>query len=449
MREKDFEYVFAEWLDFKFPEIVKREVDVPLEHDLIISVVGPRQAGKTFLMYQIIQELWRKIPKDNVVYINFEHERLRGLDALHLEDMMKTYYKFFSPLNDKPIYLFLDEIQNVRDWDKWVRNIYEKRKYRLVISGSSSKLLSREISTSLRGRSIDITVLPFSFREFLNAKGINIDNLKLVGYSERRGRLLGLLEEYLRLGGYPKVVLTKDYMVKRDILRSYYEAIFYRDLIERYKIRDATLLDIFLRYLMSSFSKYVSISRAYNYLKGLGFRTSKSSLIKFMSYAEEVFLVYMVEILSPSIKARKQYPRKVYCVDNGIVVAKHPEALESMGRLMENVVFIELMRRSRLGELFQVYYWREYGNRTGREVDFVIVEGFKAKQLIQVTYVSNGDEVGKREIEALLKASKELNCKNLLIITWDYDDEMKLKERKIKFIPLWRWLLSDFKTERH
>lgn len=129
MREKEFEYVFAEWLDFKFPRMVKREIYVPLKHDLIISIAGPRRAGKTFLMYQAIRELWRRVSRDNVVYVNFEHVRLRGLDALHLEDMMKAYYKFFSPLKDAPIYLFLDGMQNVRDWDKWARNVYEKRKY--------------------------------------------------------------------------------------------------------------------------------------------------------------------------------------------------------------------------------------------------------------------------------------------------------------------------------
>lgn len=160
-----------------------------------------------------------------------------------------------------------------------------------------------------------------------------------------------------------------------------------------------------------------------------------------MRYAEEVFLIYTVEIFSPSMRIRKQYPRKVYCVDNGIILVKHAEASESIGRLMENIVFIELMRRSRLGGLFQVYYWREYGNRMGREVDFVIIEGLKAKQLIQVTYVLDKDEVDRREMEGLIKAGKELGCEDLLIITWDYDDEAELKGKKIRFIPLWRWLL--------
>ncbi|MEM3166679.1 MAG: AAA family ATPase [Candidatus Methanomethylicia archaeon] len=166
MREEDFKIVLSEWYVKILPKLIERELKIPLDTNMIISIIGPRQAGKTYRMYQLIREVSNNVPRSNILYIDFEHERLRNLDANHLEDMMKIFYQIFSPIDDEPIYLFLDEIQNVRDWDKWVRRIYNSNRFKIFISGSSSKLSSREIATTLRGRSIDYVILPFSFREF-------------------------------------------------------------------------------------------------------------------------------------------------------------------------------------------------------------------------------------------------------------------------------------------
>jgi predicted AAA+ superfamily ATPase len=380
------------------------------------------------------------VSRENMLYVNFEHERLRNLDANSLEDMIKVFYQLFLPEEKTWIYLFLDEIQNVRDWDKWVRRVYESGKFKIFISGSSSKLSSKEIATALRGRSIDFIVFPFSFREFLKAKKIELKNVEVLSYLEERGKILRLAEEFVKFGGYPKVVLTEDIDTKEKILRTYYETIFYKDLVERYKV-DPILLDAFLRYAVTCFSKQVSISKIYNYLKTLGLKCSKSTLIKFLKYSEEVFFLFPIEIFSYSIKERKQYPKKLYVVDNGIVRAIYPDAEKSFGRLMENSVAVELLRRKE-GSKFEVFYWKEYGKRNGNEVDFVIREGMSIKKLIQVTYANSKDEIEKREVENLIKASEELKCKDLLIITWDYEGELEVESRKVKCLPLWKWLIS-------
>ncbi|MEM2584634.1 MAG: ATP-binding protein [Thermoproteota archaeon] len=441
MREDDFRTVLAEWRARKLPELVERELEIPLEPALVVAIIGPRQAGKTFRMFQLIKELIsREVSQENILYVNFEHERLRNLDANNLGDMMKVFHQLYLPAENSPIYLLLDEVQNVRDWDKWLRRMSEDSRFRIFISGSSSKLSSKEIATSLRGRSIDFTILPFSFREFLKARKLEAEGFKRLSHLEERGRAVRLVEEYVKFGGYPKIVLTEDVEMKERILKSYYETIFHKDITERYRV-DPVLFDAFLRYAVTCFAKQISISKIYNYLKTLGFKCSKQTLIKFLKYSEEVFFLFPLEIFSYSIKERRQYPRKLYIVDNGIIRTIYPEADKSLGRLMENTVAIELIRRGGR-EKNEISYWREYGKRDGKEVDFIVRSGFTVKELIQVTYANSRGEIEKRELESLIKASEELKCNNLLIITWDYEGEIEVEDKKIKCQPLWKWLLK-------
>jgi len=437
-RKEDFRVVLREWKEKELPEIIEREIKIPLEPNQIVSIIGPRRAGKTYLMYEVIKRLIRNgISKDNILYVNFEHERLRNLDANNLREMLEVFYEFFKPKGK--IYLFLDEIQKVKDWEVWLRRIYESKEYYIFISGSSSKLLSKEISTELRGRSIDFIVFPFSFKEFLKAKNFEID--ESIRYSEKFGRLLNLLKEYLQFGGYPEVVLEKDEDIKIKILRSYFNAIFYADIAERFGIKNISLLDVFLKYCIKNSSKYFSASKVYRFLKNAGYKCSKQTILNFLEYSKSAFFIFPFEIFSFSIKSSKQYPKKIYIVDNGIITSLYPELKESFGILMENAVAIELLRRSELSK-FDILYWKEYGKSEGKEVDFLIKEGLEIKQLIQVTYASSKDEIERREIKSLIKASELLKCNNLLIITWGYEDEIKENSKVIKCVPLWKWLLK-------
>ena len=197
-------------------------------------------------------------------------------------------------------------------------------------------------------------------------------------------------------------------------------------------------MDTFIKYHISNISKYNSISKVYNYLKGLGYKCGKNILLNFLKFVQDVFFIFTCEIFSFSIRNRMQYPKKVYLVDNGIAKAYGKEGIDWR---MENNVFIELFRRSDAFNNFQVFYWKEYGKRNGEEVDFVITKGLEIKELIQVTYANSIDEINKREFKGLLKASKELKCNNLSIITWDFEDKIKVENKIIKCIPLWKWNL--------
>jgi predicted AAA+ superfamily ATPase len=438
-RKDDFRIVLREWKEKKLPEIVEREVKIPLELNQIAAIIGPRRAGKTYQMFSIIKALVEKgISKENILYVNFEHERLSNLKAEDLREMMEVYYELFKP--EGKAYLFLDEIQRVDNWEAWVRRIHESKESHIYISGSSSKLLSKEIATQLRGRSIDFIIFPFSFREFLRAKKLEVDDVNSFRYSEKFGKLVALLKEYLEFGAYPEVVLENNEEIKVKILRSYYNAVFYRDLVDRFGIENLSLLDTFLKYCLKNVAKYFSISKIYNYFKSIGYKCSKQTLLDYLEFSKNVFFFFPIEIFSYSLKEKKQYPRKMYAVDNGMVTAIYPEMKGEAGKLMENLVAIELFRRSELNEKFEVYYWREYGKKN--EVDFVIKKDFSVQQLIQVTYASSKDEIEKREVKALIKASELLKCKDLLCITWDYEDEIKAENKKIVFKPLWKWLIN-------
>ncbi len=436
----NFKAIVAEWTLKDLKDVVERDVNIPIDTNKIVAIIGPRRAGKTFLMYHTIKRLLNKIPKQNILYVNFEDERIKRINAEDLTDLLAAFYEVSNPEKDKPLCLFLDEIQVVDGWDKWIRRIDESKQFKIYISGSSSKLLSKELSTSLRGRSIDYIIMPFSFKENLLAKDkYDASYIKKIGYTEKRGLILNELKEYLLNGGYPEVVLEKSNDIKLKILRSYYDTIFYRDLAEHFNIKSISLLDAFLRNSVSSYSKYLSISKLYVSLENAGYITSKKTLLNLLNYANQVFFLFPVNIISRSEKKRLINPKKIYIVDNGIVPAV--KADESIGKLMENCCFIELFRRKDLSN-FEVSYWKEYGKADGREVDFVLYDQLKVIQLIQVSYIERKEDVKKREISGLLLASKELKCNNLLVITWDYETVETVKGKKIKFIPLWKWLLN-------
>ena len=444
MREEDFARVIAEWRTWRPPAMVERELRLPTSPSYVVALAGPRQAGKTYRMFQLVEELLRSgVPREKVLYVNFEHERLRGLDANDLEDMLKEYYRIFRPEEvptstsmPTPIYLILDEVQLVRDWDRWVRRASDSGKYRIYVTGSTSKMTSREVADSLRGRSVSYTLFPFSFREFLRARGAGVPDLGVLPYLEERGRMLGLLEEYLEWGGFPRAVLAADAEERKRILNAHYEAIFYRDLVDRCKL-DPELLDAALSAVTSSPAGLLSASRLCNYVKSLGLRCGKATLLKYIECARQSYLLLLSEIQSPSVRNRRQYPRKAYVVDNGIVTARFSDASENLGALMENAVAVELARRG-----FSLRYWREYGSREGREVDFVLADGRRVLRLIQVTRASARSEVRERELRALELASEELGCNDALVITWDYAGDEALGDLRVRYVPLWAWLLE-------
>ena len=429
----DIKRVLIEWERKDFPEIIERDVEINLSPEEITSITGIRRSGKTFLLLWIAKNLLKELSREEILYINFEHELLRNIEVRDVRKIFEVHSELYRG-NIK--YILFDEIQKVDGWEVLLRRLYDERKYRLFITGSTQELRPRDLAYSLRGRTINYTIFPLNFGEFLRFKRYRFDEKEIL-IEEGKGRLLKLLTEFIKFGGFPDVVLKENEMEKIKIISSYFDTIILRDIIEKHEIRNSRLLELFMKYILSISSFYFSGTKAENYFKSIGYRCSKATLLNFFDYAEKSFLLFKSEIFSPKIKDRSQYPVKVYCMDNGFINWVNPRFSENLGPTMENIVAIELLRRKETSNI-DFYYWKNY---QGREVDFVIKEGVRIRELIQVTYASSKDEIEKREIRSLIKASDELKCKNLLLITWDYEDELKVDDKTIECIPLWRWLI--------
>ncbi|MEM5791038.1 MAG: ATP-binding protein, partial [Candidatus Aenigmatarchaeota archaeon] len=328
-----------------------------------------------------------------------------------------------------PKFLLLDEIQLVKNWESLLRSLLD-RGYRMFITGSSSKLLSKEIATQLRGRTLSYLLLPFSFREFLTAKEFEIKEYYTF---EETGKILNLLEKYLKEGSYPEIVFSEE---KEKLFKSYFNEIFFSDFVERHRIKSIDMGRFLFEFIFQNFAKEISINKIKQHLKDKISFTDRT-LYEYADKLQDTLAVFFVDRISKSVYTRRSWPKKVYIVDTGISFLLRFS--EDFGKLMENVVFLELLRKTNLNPLLEIYYLKI----NDLEVDFVLKEGLRINQLIQVTYSSSKDEIEKREIKSLIKASKELKCKNLLVITWDYEDEMKLENKKIVFKPLWKWLLTE------
>ncbi|WP_099211587.1 ATP-binding protein [Thermococcus henrietii] len=413
MIDKDLTLQYlADFQEKKLPEAVERELRVPLKSGQIITLIGPRRSGKTFYFYQLIKEL----PREDVLYIDFEHPIFEGFESRDIMDVLKLHREAFG----EPAYVFLDEVQAVKGWERMVRYLHDEG-YSVFVTGSSSKLLSMEIASRLRGRTLTYTILPFSFREFLRAREYRV---RRPLSSKREAELKALLREYLEWGGFPRVVLEDNEMIREKLLEEYLDMVLYKDVVERYGVRNLHVMKLLLRSLMRSFAKEFSVHAFYNALKSQGIKVSKGVLYEYLGYLEDSMSVFLVKKFSYSLKTSELSIPKVYPVDAGFtrLFSFTPDT----SRLMELAVFLELKRREA-----EVYHYKNH-----REVDFVVAKRGQPVELIQVTYALDAGDVRSREVEALKSAGRKLGVESLTVITWDYRDE----KDGIRFVPLWCFL---------
>jgi predicted AAA+ superfamily ATPase len=415
--------------DIKKLEVVEREVGIKPNKDMAIAIIGPRRAGKTFACYYLIKK-WN-LKDEDYLFVNFEDDEVKRKNREEVVRCVQTHAEIYGK---EPEFIFLDEIQNLKDWESFVYSLVEKKRYFIFLTGLSSKLLSKEVATQLRGRSLNYAIFPFSFKEFLISKKFQLNE---VYSSIEEAKLKNFLNEYLQKGGFPLVVLGK--IDEKTFAREYVDVVLYKDIVERFKIENVDAARFLLYSLLESFSKEFSINKVYKTMKEKGMEVSNKVLYSYASYIQEAFFSFFVKKFYYSYRKSELSIPKVYVNDIGIAnnFSRH-QFMENVGRLMENLVFIELKKQELSNLIERIYYFKD----TQNEVDFVVKRGLEIDQLIQVTYVSGKDEIDKREIKGLLKASESLNCSNLLVITWDYEDEMNVNNKKIVFKPLWKWLLQ-------
>jgi predicted AAA+ superfamily ATPase len=402
------------------PYIERLDISVKTDYlssGLIKLITGPRRAGKSVLALQILKN-------ENFAYLNFDDDLLlKNFDENAVIQSLNEVYPGHK-------YLLLDEIQNLRAWELWVTKLY-RRGANLVITGSNAKLLSHEMATSLTGRYLQITIFPFSFAEVLLFNKISILGKEDIT-PQKLGILLSHLNTYLLNGGFPEIVLNPS--VVKNYLSSLFDSVLLKDIMKRFKIRQSQQLYDLSNYLLSNYTNLYS----YNQLKtDLNFN-SVATIQKFMGYLEEPYLFQNLTRYSTRIKAQQKSLKKSYVIDNGFIKARSFELSPNYGRLLENVVFTELLRQDYKPEL-DIFYYR---TRNDREIDFVIRRGHHMEQLIQVCYDISNSKTLKREIDALTEASSELKCDNLLLITWDKEEVIKQKELTIQILPAFKWLCA-------
>jgi hypothetical protein len=405
--------IISDFHERGLPQLTQRDIDVPLKSNKIITLIGPRRAGKTYMLYQLMSKIK---DKTNILYINFEDERLR-FKPNELQLIIDAYFELYPEKKEKEIYLFFDEIQEAKEWQSFVRRLHDTITKNIFLTGSSAKLLSKEIATSLRGRAISYEIFPLSFKEYLNFKGVD----RNINSTKGKAKAMNLLEEYLEKGGFPETVLMEEEVYKKT-MQSYFEVMLYRDIVERYSISKPVAVKELLRHLLSQTGKEFSINKCYNDFKSRGMKISKDSLYNFVDYFEDAFIILPVENYSA-----KQGPRKSYAIDTGLAKNASFSLSKDIGRLMETVVLTELKRK---GE--QVFYFKK-----GAECDFIIKEGRKIIGAIQVCYEINKENEA-REINGLRKAMRTFKLKKGLMLTMNQEE----KRKDIEIRPLLDWLVN-------
>ena len=397
----------------RMENVVRREcmdeVKNLVGRDYALIITGPRRCGKSFLAWMINEG-------GKYGYVNFEDERL----TMKGEELNRVLEAIYSLKGDVNVLIF-DEIQNVDGWERFVSRVIINKK--VIITGSNARLMSRELATHLTGRHVDFTLFPFSFREYLDYRGFKGS----IYLTKDAAKLRDMLSEYMRLGGFPLA-----YTLGRVFLAENYKDIVERDIVQRYGIRYVSTLKSLARYMMSNVGKEISFNKIKNVLDVKSPHTIK----KYAGYLENAYLLFFLNRFSYRLKEQIIAPKKVYAIDTGMTNTIGYKISENLGRTMENIVAIELMRRkSYWHREWEIYYWKDHQQR---EVDFVVKEGEKVRELIQVTYASGKDEIERRELRALEKASEELICKNKTVITWDYEED-----GEVRLVPLWKWLLNN------
>lgn len=428
MRER-LEQLFSDFYARDLPDLTPRNAYCPVLPHKATVVMGMRRTGKTWFCYQKMRDLLASgTDKSRLLYINFEDDRLLGFAVSDFQTILDLYYARFPENKESLCHFFFDEIQAVEGWERFIRRLIDNEKVQITLTGSSSKLLSSEIATSLRGRTAACELFPFSFEEYLSAAGI-LAQVPRHLTSTHIAKIRKGVKEYFQHGGFPETVGYSD-RDRTETLQSYIDAVLFRDVVERYGVSNILLLRHLIQAILNTPSQKFSVNRFYNTMQTKGVRGSKNELYQYIEYLTDGYFLFPVPIHTESERVRQTNPDKIYVIDTGILNSIQYNRGKNIGAILENLVFNHL-RRSQVRT--------EYVDTRGCEVDFLATGRDGEKTLIQVSYDLAGKETEKREIRALEAAGKALKIESRLIVTWD--DEREL-DNGIRTVPVWKLLLG-------
>lgn len=391
-----------------------------LESNLIKVVLGPRRAGKSVFSLVLLKDR-------PFMYFNFDDEVLASVGGIATDELMKELHAAYG--NNKVV--LFDEIQNLPNWELFVNRLHREG-YNLVLTGSNARLLSKELATALTGRHIPIEILPFDFKEFLRARNYQVDP-EYASLPQKHGELLSLMDEYLTSGGFPEIVVKN--LDPKDYLQVLFDSLLFKDVVKRHRVKSSAQIGNLGSHLINNFASLYTLRKLQDILNLKSVATTE----KFTGYLEEAYLIFSLLRYSPKSVQRIRSPKKVYAVDNGFIGAKAIQHSPDKGKLMENLVFLELVKRGAKPNS-DLFYYR---TRNDREIDFVVKKGTEIDELVQVCYGTPNKEVEQRETKALLEAGEELRVNKLTMLTWDEKREVDRNNVVVQIRPLWEWLLGE------
>ncbi len=422
---KDILYEWNPWWsgNYTFKGISREKIKdiIPwITRKEIISILGVRRSGKTTILFEIIEFLINnKTNSKNILFIKADDDRIKKEELIDLA--LDEYQKLINP--DLNIFVFIDEIQEIKDWQKTLKRIYDLHpEFKLFITGSNASLLKEELGSFLAGRFSYFEIFPFNFREFLQANKVLLKNEKDI--INNKNKIRNLLIEYVSYGSFPEVSLEKDEKIKKELINFYFDSIFYRDILKRKEIRNTDKLDKLAKYYLQNISSFSNFTKVAKLLE-----LTTDSIVEYTRALEDAYLIFSINLFEFSYKKQIINPKKIYCVDTGIRNIVGFKFSEDIGKLYENIVFILLKRTTK-----EIYYWKNK-----YECDFIVKNG-KNLSAIQVCYDINSSK--ERELKGIIEALREFKIKEGLIITDNYEAEERLEGKIIKFIPLWKWLLD-------
>ncbi|MBI4654328.1 MAG: ATP-binding protein [Nitrospirae bacterium] len=410
------------------PESRKRDLTIPLNTGKVITLSGVRRSGKTYMLFETMKLLLSAgICKEKMLYINFEDERL-DFKQNELDMILQAYREMYPDIPMSECCIFFDEIQNVEGWEKFVRRMYDTVSKNIFVTGSNSRLLSREIATSLRGRTLTCEVFPLSFMEYLRFHDAGID----LYHSKSRSKIANLFERFLFEGGFPEIIVFKDASLKNKVLQEYFDVMLYRDMVERFGITNIPVLKYFLKRVFENITSPLSVNNIYNELKSQGYKTGKNFLYEYLDAAEAIYLFRTVNKQSESVLKRELSEKKVYAVDNGLLNAVTFKFSRDYGKLLENSVFMELHKSGNL-----VFFYK-----SKRECDFIVMEKSGIKSVIQVAYSIADSGTRKREIEGLVEACRRFSVKSGYVITFSEEETLNEQGVTVNVMPAYKFFLA-------
>lgn len=382
-----------------------RQLQFPEAPGMAKVAIGMRRAGKTYFVFQKIHELLKQgILLSQILHVNFEDERLMPMSSKEMGSLLDEFYTLYPENHHRQVYLFLDEVQNIEDWALVVRRFLDNKNVQIFLTGSSAKLLSKEIATSLRGRSLSVEVWPYSFSEYLESHFLTTSNSPLgrPSLDMRRSYFMN----YLTIGGFPGVQ-NLNFHERLETLQGYVESVILRDIIERHKISNIQLLRYLIKTLLKNVSASFSVNKFFKDVKSQGYRISKDTLYDYISYVEDAYLIFQVPVFDESVRRQQTTPKKIYAIDSGLIQVNTINFSEKYGALFENLVYLDLRRQKK-----DIFF---YKTKEGFEVDFVTRNRQGEMELLQVVWDKKDTKTFEREQRALEAAQKELNLPGRMI----------------------------------